>query len=570
MTGNDQRQLVQAGAVGHSFTYTDEGDLVYTAEVDGADEVFLNGDQLTASGDDITDPTWVPDREALVAFRSVDGDSQKSIVKIDPETGDIETVLDCDYFAIDLTPCPTDHGTVSLVASKEETLDIYALDIETGALVQLVETEYTIYHDWSPEGDAIVHQEGLSEHTSIHVSSPAGDTRVLRDEADSEQLFRPELALCRGSSVWSEHGILVASNEQRDTLDIGTVDPDDGELTWRVESPNEKISFGWGPADGEFAYGEYVDGDLRLKTWTDGEVQQVTDRGVTTTVQWTPDGAIAYRLSDYALPGGLFVSGTQVAGEVIDIPGLVAPEPVEFEAHDGLTLPGLLYEPEGADMALVHAVGGPGQTVSTDFQARTQALAREGIAVLSVAYRGCRGHGRAHSTANTGDLGGDDALDLAAGARFLRERGYDTVGVYGHSYGGYLSLMAAIKSDAFDVCINLAGPTDLVALVENARGASAAGIVMKMGGPPDELEETYRERSPINHVAEIDVPVMQAGAENDRNMPPEQIDRLSDRLDEQGTPNERVRYRDGHVLHNPDNKLDQIERIRSFCTEQVS
>lgn len=242
-------------------------------------------------------------------------------------------------------------------------------------------------------------------------------------------------------------------------------------------------------------------------------------------------------------------------------------ETVSFESSDGRELMGLLYGADDADGALVYAIGGPGQSVTAVFDARKQALAKEGIAVLVVAYRGCGSLGRDHRTANTGDLGGGDARDLAAGAEYLRGRGHEKVGVYGHSYGGYLGLMAEIRSNAFDACINHAGPTDMIEFMKRTRGFSAAGIIRKMGGAPDEIPDEYRSRSPITHVDKIEASVMVVGGENDRHIPPEGFEPFFEALGEAGVAYERVIYEDGHDLHDPDNRTDLVDRITEFVRE---
>lgn len=566
----DNSQLVEATGVGHGFTHTDGGDLIHTEEVDGSAEIFVGGQQLTETGFDLREPTWVPGKGTLAVFASEEGDSQYNVLEVDVDTGEYQTVLESDFMTIDLKNCPNDPETVSLLASAEGTLDIYTLSLDTGEFERLVETEYTIYHSWSPDGNAIVHQEQLRENTSVQVTDVEnGETRVLRNKEESEQLFRPELALCQGSEFWSDEGIVFASNENGDTLDIAVADPETGDIEWQVKNSNDMLPLGWHPDGGEFAYIEYANGDVLLKTMEDGTINKLTETGVTTTVTWRPDGEIVYRMSDFTSPGCIYVDGTRVVGEAPDVSGLVEPESVSFESHDGTEIPGLLYSPEDADTALVHAVGGPGQTVTSDYHPRVQALARQGIATFSVAYRGSRGEGRSHSTANTGDLGGDDALDLAEAARFLRDRGFESVGADGHSYGGYLVLMTAARTDALDGAINHAGPTDIVALVENARGATATGFVLKMDGTPEEIPEEYRKRSPINHVENIDVPTLSIAGENDHNVPAVQIERMAEELEEAGQPSKVVTYTDGHVLHNPEHRLDLIEQMAEFCDQEM-
>ena len=75
-------------------------------------------------------------------------------------------------------------------------------------------------------------------------------------------------------------------------------------------------------------------------------------------------------------------------------------------------------------------------------------LAARGYTVLNVDYRGSAGYGRNCRTAIYKHMGGRDLDDIIDGAHYLeREHGVGAkqVGVYGGSYGGFLTLMAMFK-----------------------------------------------------------------------------------------------------------------------------
>jgi dipeptidyl aminopeptidase/acylaminoacyl peptidase len=565
MTDGQEHKLTEVSGVGGGFDVTADGDVVHTKEVNDVNEIFVDGERVSDGDVDFRSLTWNEDRQSIVALASEGGDSQADVVEVDPDTGNVSTILEADYFTQGLRLPPADSGVVGLLAGKDGGLDIYSLDLDTGEMSKMASpAQFSVAFDWSPDGDAVVYQEGLQENTSLHISSSGGDERVLADTSGSEQLLRSEGFAA--SSYWGDRGVLFATNEDGDTLDIAVADPETGEVETHVETEHDKTPLGWRPDGDAFAYVEYLGGDYVLKMWEDGDTKRVTDGGHTTEAQWLPGGVPAHRTSTFDSPFGIYVNGDRVIGPEVEA-DFVEPETVTFESFDGRGLMGLLYEPEEADGALVDAIGGPGQSVTAEFDARKQSLVTEGIAVLVVAYRGCGSLGREHRTANTGDLGGGDARDLAAGAEYLRDRGHDKVGVYGHSYGGYLGLMAEIRSNAFDACINHAGPTDMLEFMERTRGFSAAGIIRKMGGTPDEIAEEYRSRSPITHVDKIKAPVTVVGGENDRHIPPEGFEPFFEALDGAGVAYERVIYNDGHDLHNPENRSDLVTRIAEFVGE---
>ena len=137
----------------------------------------------------------------------------------------------------------------------------------------------------------------------------------------------------------------------------------------------------------------------------------------------------------------------------------IVPEIVMIPARDGTPVPARLYRPNGdrtgatSNKAAVIFVHGAGylQNVhkwwSTYYREYMfhHLLAAKGYTVLDMDYRGSAGHGRAWRTAIYRHMGGTDLTDQVDGARWLvREMGIDStkIGIYGGSYGGFITLMA--------------------------------------------------------------------------------------------------------------------------------
>src|SRR3989454_7996044 len=130
------------------------------------------------------------------------------------------------------------------------------------------------------------------------------------------------------------------------------------------------------------------------------------------------------------------------------------PEIVMVPARDGVRVPARLYRPSGAaNRAAVIFVHGAGYLQNVhkwwSFYYREymfhHLLASKGYTVLDLDYRGSAGHGRAWRTAIYRHMGGADLDDQVDGARWLvRQLGIDStrVGIYGGSYGGFITLMA--------------------------------------------------------------------------------------------------------------------------------
>lgn len=134
------------------------------------------------------------------------------------------------------------------------------------------------------------------------------------------------------------------------------------------------------------------------------------------------------------------------------------PEIIQFEAADGVKVPASLYKPaedkkNGAAVIFVHGAGylqnvhrwWPSYFREYMFH---NMLADNGYTVLAIDFRASAGYGRDWRTAIYRHMGGKDLSDQVDGAKYLvKEHGIDEerIGIYGGSYGGFITLMALFK-----------------------------------------------------------------------------------------------------------------------------
>ena len=142
--------------------------------------------------------------------------------------------------------------------------------------------------------------------------------------------------------------------------------------------------------------------------------------------------------------------------------------PAEFmtvPAADGTPLEAYLIRPSNFDPArryplLVHTYGGPGSQEVVDRWGGTERLWHHylaetyGILVAGVDNRGTGGRGKAFKTLTQNRLGILEAEDQTAAARWFGQQAYvdsTRLGIWGWSYGGYLTLLAMTYGDGPDV-----------------------------------------------------------------------------------------------------------------------
>lgn len=218
-------------------------------------------------------------------------------------------------------------------------------------------------------------------------------------------------------------------------------------------------------------------------------VTRITDhRGTSCDAVWSPDGArIAYLHAGLQSACDVWLWDGQTSRALVEsLPAaftrarIVVPEEVRYpSAYDGTPVPAYLWRPagEGRHPALIWIHGGPMRQMRAGwpplhsymlFYAFHQYLAERGYAALWVNYRGGIGYGRAWergARAVPRGQGVVDGGDVVGGAAFLREQPFvdpDRVGIWGLSWGGYLTLSALTRHPGmFSVGVNLAGMWDM-------------------------------------------------------------------------------------------------------------
>lgn len=152
---------------------------------------------------------------------------------------------------------------------------------------------------------------------------------------------------------------------------------------------------------------------------------------------------------------------------------LIKPEHFTFKSADGkYDLDGILYKPAHFDEKetyplIMSVYGGPGaKRVYNRFALNdgNQALAQLGFVVIAIDHRGISGRGKAFQNLMYMNLGQIELEDHVAAAKFVGAFPYvdeNRVGIYGHSYGGYMTCIALLKApDVFHVGVAGAPVTD--------------------------------------------------------------------------------------------------------------
>jgi dipeptidyl aminopeptidase/acylaminoacyl peptidase len=245
------------------------------------------------------------------------------------------------------------------------------------------------------------------------------------------------------------------------------------------------------------------------------------------------------------------------------------PEIIRFKAQDGAMVPARIYEPDpakknGAAVIFVHGAGylqNVHKWWSSYFREYMfhNLLADLGYTVLDIDYRASAGYGRDWRTGIYRHMGGKDLSDQVDGAKHLISNygvDADRIGIYGGSYGGFITLMALFtEPDVFKSGAGLRSVTDWAHYNH--------GYTANILNTPEEDPIAYRRSSPIYFAEGLKGNLLMAHGMVDVNVHFQDVVRLSQRLIELGKDNwEMAIYPvEDHGFVEPSSWTDEYKRI---------
>lgn len=284
-----------------------------------------------------------------------------------------------------------------------------------------------------------------------------------------------------------------------------------------------------------------------------GELRQLTQRSGGHTATVSPDGKTFANVYSYVnIPPDLYLQsidgsrkGNTAPRRVTQSPSAewlsqswVVPERVMIPASDGESVPAHMYhpkdfgaEPNGAAVIFVHGAGylhnvGNFWSMYPREYMFNQLLAKSGYIVLDLDYRASDGYGRDWRTAIYRWMGGRDLQDHVDASRWLTStHGVppERVGIYGGSYGGFITLMALFTApDYFGAGAALRSVTDWA---HYNRGYTSNILNL-----PQDDTLAYRRSSPIYFAEGLRAPLLMAHGMVDINVHYQDIVRLTQKL----------------------------------------
>jgi protease II len=485
---------------------------------------------------------WSDDGAQIAWYRQTDGDPDADILIADPsDPSSARVVLEGEGLMIPVDWSPNGEHLLILRYYSITHADLYTLDIESGALTEILPGEDIAY------GGAQFSSDGESIYAVTDLDSEF--RRVLEIELEDGAV----------RTVTPEHGWDV------EAMDLS---PDGAKLVYTINEGGNETLLMINPETGESL------GTPDLPLGLIGSLQFSADGaqlGFSHVSAGSPGDAWTYDLTSGDLTRW---TRSEVGG--LDTDSFVEPELISFESFDGREIPSFYYPAggEGPHPVIIDIHGGPESQERPGFNARIQYWVNElGVSVLAPNVRGSSGYGREYTLADNGFNREDSVRDIGALIDWVAENpelDADRVVVYGGSYGGYMVLASLTHySDRLAGGINIVGISNFVTFLENTNGYRRDLRRAEYGDERDpEMYAFLQEISPANQADRITAPLFIIQGANDPRVPASEAEQILAAVREAGgDPWYLLALDEGHGFAKKSNRDFQSQAETLFLAE---
>jgi dipeptidyl aminopeptidase/acylaminoacyl peptidase len=570
----------------------DGSEVAFSWNRSGTFEIFsapLDGEriyQLTGANERSVWPRWSPDAKQLAFLRDRGGDERFDIWLVDRD-GERERNLTNEPGVMhrDIAWSPDGTKLAYTANAGAKGFAVHVIDVTTGAKRALTDgARDDLQPQWSPDGTLILfwsRRDDVRTNADLYVvAATGGDATRLETRGGKD-----------GESIdprWSPDGTRISfttDTRGRQEVAIATyAERSVGRIERMTESIHDEYGAVWRPDGRALAYLHNEDAAVSLRrvftvSHADHAVSDIP--GIHLSPDIGPDSdTTAFIFSSPSRPWDVYVTReraiearaiTRSLPATIDPATLVEPTHVRYPGAGGADVPALLFLPylealrgEKIPPAIINIHGGPTSQHHREWNVATQVFVNAGFVVLEPNPRGSLGYGRKWREANRRDWGGQDLEDVVRGAAWLGDQKLADparIGVYGVSYGGYLTLMSlAMRPDRFAAGVSVVGVVSWKTMVATTRGDLREYLLRELGDPVRDAD-LYQERSPLTHASKIRAPLLVLQGENDPRVPRTEAEQVVKALKDGGKPHEYHVYPgEGHGFRTTENRIDALRR----------
>jgi len=246
-----------------------------------------------------------------------------------------------------------------------------------------------------------------------------------------------------------------------------------------------------------------------------------------------------------------------------------------FKTESGIELNAWMLKPADFDEnkkypVFMHVYGGPGsQEVLNNYDGFNgmwfQMLAQKGYIVVSVDNRGTGARGRDFKKITYKDLGHFEIIDQIESAKYLATLPYvdgDRIGIWGWSYGGYMSSNCIFRDNIFKAAI-------AVAPVTNWKFYDSI-YTERYNGLPADNDAGYEDNSPINFTKGLEGKFLLVHGSADDNVHVQNTMRLIEALVQADKQFDLFIYPDkNHGIYGGNTRMHLYVKMTNFILENL-
>jgi len=435
-------------------------------------------------------------------------------------------------------------------------------------------------------GPVLVHQEFSPEHKTREIveTTVSGASHTVWKDYDPawwspadgpRTVTSPDgkyIAFVSDRTGWAHVYVTpVDASSETDARQLGIGDFGDGYESWSPDS--KSLAFA------HSAVGNQAERFISIVDVATGKIQPaITARGVNYDPVFSPDGAkLAYMRSAVEHPQEVYIASIAAGSTPVrltdSLPAginpadLTAPVAVHYPSRkDGKPVPATLIVNKNLDKTTKHPaiiwIHGSGSDQNylawhpgsyRMYYGICEYFAQQGYVILTPDHRGSSGYNREWTTGSYHDMGGGETQDVNAGADYLKTLGYvdpDRIGVWGLSYGGFMTLQSIITAPKL-----FAAAIDVAGVSEWETQHDQFSLSRQLGATSVSEPEYVAHVDPVHNLDKIERPLLILQGTNDTNVPLWNTLKVIDGLEKLGTPFDMAFYpgeihffRRAHVL----------------------
>ena len=522
---------------------------------------------LTTINASFSKPKWSPDGKKI-AVLAIENPSRKggALVAMTAPSGDVETQIEEQRIAI---------------------VDVATKNLQFASPANM----YVFDYDWSPDAKSLAAEATYGSGDDNYWVSQL--YRFDLGDAHEHEIYKPTLQIA--CPRWSRDGKSIAfieglmSDEGATGGDVFVI-PASGGAAMNVTpalqaSPS---SLEWLPNSREILIGENIngcsgfarvaaDGSGVTQLWS-GE--EKVSRGDVIAVSVANDGATtAVVRESYAKPPEVWRGAIGEWKQITRVNESVQPLWGRAESlnwnNDGFRVQGWLLYPRVSSPKLpmvVQVHGGPSIGIVPTWPSLNLAsLVASGYAVLMPNPRGSYGQGEAFTQANVKDFGRGDFRDILTGLDAAIANApidKNRAGIWGWSYGGYMTMWAVTQTNRFRAAVAGAGIVNW----ESYYGQNSIDqwMIPFFGASVYDDPWIYRRSAPIEFIKNVKTPTLVLVGDRDGEVPAPQSFEFYHALKILGVKTKLIVYPDeGHRISKPEHRRDVAKRLVTWFDENM-